>query len=72
MEQALTMVVVAGSMVAVGILAWKLLHRQEAGDAAFEEKLRRDDERAEDGRRRRLGLPPLPRDSQGSGAPPQA
>jgi hypothetical protein len=35
----------------VAFLAWRLVQRQERGDATLEAKLKADDERAERGRR---------------------
>lgn len=42
-------------MAAVAWVAWKLVNRQERGDAAFQRKLDEDDERAAKGR---FGPPP--------------
>lgn len=39
------------TMLLVAALAWKLVQRQERGDAELEAKLKADDERAERGRR---------------------
>jgi hypothetical protein len=39
------------TMPIVALLAWRLVQRQERGDAALEAKLKADDERAERGRR---------------------
>jgi len=61
MVDALIMVVVVVSMVAIGTLVWNRVNAQERGDSDLERRLRADDERAEDGRRRRAGLPPLDR-----------
>jgi len=38
-------------MLVVAVLAWRLVQRQERGDADLEAKLRADDERAARGRR---------------------
>lgn len=42
-------------MAAVAWIAWKVVNRQEARDAAFQKKLDEDDERASKGR---FGPPP--------------
>ncbi|MDI9402857.1 MAG: hypothetical protein QM516_03190 [Limnohabitans sp.] len=42
-------------MAAVAYIAWKIVNRQEAKDAAFQKKLDDDDERAAKGR---FGPPP--------------
>lgn len=39
------------TMPIIAFLAWRLVQRQERGDAALEAKLKADDERAERGRR---------------------
>lgn len=38
------------SMLIIGWVVWITLQRQEAGDEAFQDKLKRDDERAQQGR----------------------
>jgi hypothetical protein len=43
------------SMLALGWVVWITLQRQEAGDDAFQDKLRKDDERAQEGRRAMQG-----------------
>lgn len=68
---ALVMVAIIVSMVSVGVLVWHRVNAQERGDTDLERKLREDDARAEAGRRRRLGLPPVAHDGSappGSGA----
>ncbi len=61
MVSAILTLLVVVSMVAIGILVWHKVNGQERGDDALEDRLRRDDERAEDGRRRKQGLPPIDR-----------
>lgn len=55
------MIAIIVSMVGVGVIVWRRVGRLEHGDEAFERRLREDDERAEDGRRRKMGLPPIVR-----------
>ena len=55
---AVTMAVAIAGMIAVAFFAWRLVQRQERGDAELEAKLKADDERAERGRREEFGLPP--------------
>ena len=43
------------SMLALGWVVWITLQRQEAGDEAFQDKLKRDDERAQKGRQAMQG-----------------
>ena len=57
-EWVLSVVTVAG-MLAVAYVAWKVVNRSEAGDAAFQAKLKADDERAKRGLREQSGLPPV-------------
>lgn len=57
---AFTMAAAIVGMLAVAFLAWKVVQRQERGDAELESKLRADDERAARGLRGELGLPPDP------------
>jgi hypothetical protein len=42
-------------MLVVAAVAWRLVQRQEQGDAAFEEKLKADDDRAARGRAEESG-----------------
>ena len=56
------------SMLALGWVVWITLQRQEAGDEAFQDKLKRDDERAQAGRKvmqgpRRPPVDPTTKDS---------
>jgi hypothetical protein len=67
---ALVMAAIIVSMVSVGVLVWNRVNAQERGDADLERRLREDDARAEAGRRRRQGLPPVPpRPSSGAERP---
>lgn len=43
------------SMLALGWVVWITLQRQEASDEVFQEKLKRDDERAHEGRKAMQG-----------------
>ena len=54
---AVTLAVAIVGMIGVAFAAWKLVQRQERGDAELEAKLKADDERAERGRREEFGLP---------------
>lgn len=72
MWNAVSMLAVVVSMIAVALFVWKRVNIGEQGDHELEAKLKADDERAEDGRRRRWGLPPIDRSKpQGSAQPPK-
>jgi hypothetical protein len=43
------------SMLALGWVVWITLQRQEASDADFQDKLKRDDQRAQEGRKAMQG-----------------
>jgi hypothetical protein len=58
MGDALLLAVTILGMLATAFAAWRLVQRQERGDADLEARLRADDERAARGRREELGLPP--------------
>jgi type II secretory pathway pseudopilin PulG len=58
MGDALLLAVTILGMLATALAAWKLVQRQERGDAELEARLKADDERAARGRREELGLPP--------------
>lgn len=53
-----SLVAMTATMLLIGWVAWKRLQRQEDEDPAFEERLRRDDERADHGLRGDAGEPP--------------
>jgi hypothetical protein len=54
---AVLLVATIAGMLGVAYLAWRLVQRQERGDARLEELLKADDERAERGRRADFGTP---------------
>jgi hypothetical protein len=51
----LLMIITIVSMLALGWVVWITLQRQEAGDETFQNKLKKDDERALDGRKAMKG-----------------
>lgn len=50
MTAALTLILMTGSMAVLGLIVWRVLGKQEEGDARFKERLDADDARAEAGR----------------------
>lgn len=47
-----SILVTVGSMIAIGIIVWKVVQRQESRDPKFKAKLDADDERARAGRQK--------------------
>lgn len=50
METALSILIMVVSMVAIGLIVWKVVNRSESKDPKFQQKLKADDERARKGR----------------------
>lgn len=57
MDMIVSLLLMTASMLVIGWLVWGRLQRQEEKDPSFEDRLRRDDERADRGLRGDAGGP---------------